>query len=237
VKQIKVFMEESYHLHHSDGHRHRKFTVIKEPIKSVYLSEDELMKIYTTEITPEIILAEYPKTPPHVLPAMITAIKDARTRFLIGAYTGLRFSDYGNMVNIDTSKDIMTIRQIKTDNYVTIPLHPIVKQIGQSLPKPISNQKLNKQLKVLCRIVGLKDKVQYISTVGGKRSNETYEKWKLITTHTARRSAATNMYLAGIDTISIMMITGPKTERAFMAYIGVSPEENAKRLKKHPFFN
>ena len=45
------------------------------------------------------------------------------------------------------------------------------------------------------------------------------------------------MYKAGIPTIAIMKITGHKSERVFMDYIKVSGEENARMLKKNPFFN
>ena len=46
-------------------------------------------------------------------------------------------------------------------------------------------------------------------------------------THTARRSGATNMYLAGIPTIAIMKVTGHKTEREFMKYIKITEEQTA----------
>lgn len=64
-----------------------------------------------------------------------------------------------------------------------------------------------------------------------------YEKWELVSSHTARRSAATNMYKAGIPTISIMKITGHKSERVFMDYIKITGEKNAQMLKNNPFFN
>jgi hypothetical protein len=37
-----------------------------------------------------------------------------------------------------------------------------------------------------------------------------YPKFKLISTHTARRSFATNLYIADIPAISIMKITGQR---------------------------
>ncbi|MDB5208187.1 MAG: integrase [Flavisolibacter sp.] len=46
------------------------------------------------------------------------------------------------------------------------------------------------------------------ATKGGKRVTETFRKFELITTHTARRSFATNAYLNTVPTISIMKITG-----------------------------
>ena len=63
-----------------------------------------------------------------------------------------------------------------------------------------------------------------------------YPKCDIITTHTARRSAATNMYKAGIPSISIMRITGHTTEKAFMKYIKITAEENAELMAKNKFF-
>lgn len=45
---------------------------------------------------------------------------------------------------------------------------------------------------------------------------------ELVKTYTARRSGATNMYLAGIPTIAIMKVTGHKTEKEFIKYIKAS---------------
>ena len=53
---------------------------------------------------------------------------------------------------------------------------------------------------------------------------------ELISTHTARRSFATNMHLMGISSINIMGITGHRTEKAFMKYIKVTPKEHAVKL-------
>ena len=55
-------------------------------------------------------------------------------------------------------------------------------------------------------------------------------------THVARRSFATNAYLAGIPAISIMKFTGHKTESSFLKYIKVNQERNAELLMNHEFF-
>lgn len=60
-------------------------------------------------------------------------------------------------------------------------------------------------------------------------------KYKLISSHTARRSFATNAYKAGVPTIAIMKITGHTKESTFLKYIRVSAEENAELLSQHPF--
>ena len=55
----------------------------------------------------------------------------------------------------------------------------------------------------------------------------------LVSSHTARRSFATNYYLQEFPTIDLMKITGHKTERAFLTYIRVSKLDTAKRLNEH----
>lgn len=73
-------------------------------------------------------------------------------------------------------------------------------------------------------------------TKGGMRQTRVLEKWQLITTHTARRSFATNAFLAGVPTISIMKITGHKSELVFMHYIKISSEQNALLMLEHDHF-
>lgn len=71
---------------------------------------------------------------------------------------------------------------------------------------------------------------------GGKNVEKTYPKYKLVSSHTARRSFATNAYKAGVPTIAIMKITGHTKESTFLKYIKVSAQENAEMLSNHPFF-
>jgi integrase len=65
------------------------------------------------------------------------------------------------------------------------------------------------------------------------RVSKAFQKWELVTTHCARRSFATNLYKSDFPSISIMAITGHKTEEAFLKYIKVTPEEHAKKLREH----
>ena len=65
------------------------------------------------------------------------------------------------------------------------------------------------------------------------RERNKKKKFEMISSHTARRSFATNLYNDGYPAISIMHITGHKTESSFLKYIKTSPEEHAKKLRKH----
>src|SRR5690606_37209933 len=100
-----------------------------------------------------------------------------------------------------------------------------------NLPHVISNQKLNVYLKELGELVGFDEIISITKTVGGMASHKSYKKFELLTTHTARRSLATNQYLRAIPSRLIMMITGHKTEKSFLKYIKVSAEQEAERLQ------
>ena len=66
---------------------------------------------------------------------------------------------------------------------------------------------------------------------------EIVPKYTLVTTHTARRTGATLMYLDGMDLLTIMKFTGHETEAEFLKCIRVTAEENAIRLSKMKYFN
>jgi integrase len=157
--------------------------------------------------------------------------------FLIGCYTGLRYSDF-SIIKPEQIKDgyIELKEQTKTGNPVIIPVHATVNRIlekynGQ-LPKSISNQKTNSYLKEIGRLMpSLQMNFSRAITKGGVKVMTNYQKWELLSTHTARRSFATNEYLNGTPTITIMAITGHRTEKAFLRYIKLTPKEHAKLLQ------
>jgi hypothetical protein len=80
------------------------------------------------------------------------------------------------------------------------------------IPPVISGQKLNQYLKELCKKAGftqqVKDTLEGINKPEG--AGEHCAKYELVTTHTARRSCATNLYLAGFDLYFIQGILGAR---------------------------
>ena len=109
----------------------------------------------------------------------------------------------------------------------------ILEKYNGELPVSISNQKFNQYIKEVCKHAGLNSMVSKSITKGGIPRSKNYKKWELVSSHTARRSFATNLYNSGFPTISIMAVTGHKTEKAFLLYIRVTPEEHAKKLREH----
>jgi integrase len=162
--------------------------------------------------------------------------------FVLSCYTGLRFSDWGKYTpeNIIEGGRLLKVMTFKTGELVVIPLSTTAREIlnryqGTSFRLP-SNVKMNKTLKVIGQLAEMHQTMNVSSTSGGIVMTVLRMKWELITTHTARRSFATNAFLSGIPTISIMKITGHRTERSFLKYIRVSQLENAIKMAEHPFF-
>lgn len=193
-----------------------------EESESIYLTTGELNRIYSIQY----------------LPPYLDRVRDM---FLIGCDTGLRFSDLTRLTkgNI-TSDNTISIKTQKTDQKIEVPITPRVRNIFEKynyeLPKGISNQKYNSYLKDIAQIAGINEPIERTITKGGMRATTTVKKWELVTSHTARRSFATNAFLNGVPTLAIMKITGHRTESAFMKYIKMSPKDNAIKLQNHKFF-
>ena len=224
IKTLKLFLNEATErgINTKLDFKSRRFKSVSEQAETIYLTEDELLKIYEHDYSENSRLGQ------------------TRDLFIIGCYTGLRFSDFSQLTTENIVNGQIKINTQKTEQTVVIPIHWTVKAIlekysdtAKGLPRPISNQKMNKYLKEIGKEVKLNDKVIVTTTKAGLRVQKTVEKHELITTHTARRSMATNLFLSGFPAISIMKITGHKTEKAFMSYIRISQEENAKLLQLH----
>jgi integrase len=241
-KNIKTFMNESKRtgLHSFSGFEHRDFKVESEQTDSIYLTMQELEKIYSMEFTEQFLIENGYDSRPHNLKRAIASLNEERDRFLIGCFTALRHSDYSRLESLHFKDDMITIWTQKKDKKVYIPMHHLLRRILErrmnALPLPISDQKHNVQIKEIGKLAGIDDDVLLTKTRGGKRENITGKKYEFITTHTARRSGATNMYLAGIDVKFIQDILGHSKSEQTLKYIKVSAEDNAKRLQNHPYF-
>jgi len=128
------------------------------------------------------------------------------------------------------------VKTIKTAEPVVIPLKhtviDIIKKYDNNFPASLSNQKMNDYLKEVCALLKcLHVKTSTSITRGGHTVIEQKKKYELVSTHTARRSFATNCYLSKVPSFVIMGITGHKTEKSFIKYIKITPDEKANILE------
>lgn len=238
LKAVMVEARDQDKLHNNTAIHGKNFMAPTSETDSIYLTEDELLKLHHLDITAELITEIYPDLPKNKIQPRIRAYSKARDIFLIGAFTGLRVSDYARLKEMNIT-DTIRIQTVKTGAKVVIPIHWVVQEIldrGFDFEAKMYDQKINLYIKEVGKAAGLCDEVMITRNHGGKSIQETHPKYELITTHTARRSFATNAYKAGVPTISIMKITGHTRETTFLRYIKVSEDENAEMLKNHDFF-
>jgi len=198
--------------------QYRGFKTLTEESQNIYLTPEELQEIY------QLDLSDKP------------SLEKTRDLFIVGCWTGLRYSDWNKIAPENIKGELITIFQEKTGQKVVVPIHPTVRQILNKydgiLPKTISNQKFNAYLKQITKLVKLNQSVSKQTTRAGKKETILKKKWEMVTTHTARRSFATNMYKAGVPSITIMAITGHRTESVFLKYIKVTLEEHANKMRE-----
>jgi integrase len=246
IKNLKTIMRlaKDEGLHNNTATQQRKFKTIIVDTENIYLNENELNRIKELDLSGDGIIeiknkkGEKVKISKHELDI-------SRDVFLIGCYTALRFSDYcriskENIQTTGTGNKVIEIITKKTGEKVIIPIHPyllqILKKYNYNVPKTWE-QKINQRIKIVGELAKIDENIPIESVKGGLKVQKTVKKYDLIKTHTARRSGATNMYLAGVNSIDIMKLTGHKTETSFMKYIKTGKEETADKLSKHPFFN
>lgn len=240
IKQTYRESRDNDRLHDEHGTDHRDFIAPKDPVDNVYLNLDELKLIHDLDIEKAVLSDTVSKKAKEGdnIPRRIAALERARGLFLIGCYTGLRVSDFSRLRDAHIGRFI-TIKTQKTGTSVVIPIHPVVREIinrGFDLSDTITDQKLNGHIKELCRMAGITQEVLVNRNVGGQNVEVVMPKYQLVSSHTARRSFATNAYKSGVPTIAIMKITGHTKESTFLKYIKVSAQENADMLSRHPFF-
>lgn len=171
---------------------------------------------------------------------------NVRNWFIIGCWTGLRISDWGRVK--DFSQDSITITPEKTKHTsgkaVVIPVHPQIRSIIEryGMPYKIADQNYNDYIKEVFKEAGITYKVEgsKMESIGKDAKDREimrkkvgkFPKNELISSHTCRRSFATNNYLMGGDTLDIMSITGHTTEKSFLKYIKATPRQHADRMRK-----
>lgn len=196
--------------------------VEKEEMPTVYLSQNEIARIYYYQ-------------------GLTKKQERIRDLFVIGCYTALRYSDLNTLTKDDVRNGCIHKITKKSNIRVVIPMHDFVIEIldkyDGNFPNGLTSQHFNRYLKMICKKIGINEPVYLSYTKGGKMITEKKEKWELISSHTARRSGATNLYKTGRMKISeIMRITGHYSEKSFMRYVRTTKEDTARTMAGDDFF-
>ncbi len=217
---LKYFIRKAENQHLHNDRSYREFKTTTAPVTKIVLTFEQLEHLATLDFSQK----------PH--------LEKARDLFLIGSYSGMRYSDFSRISpeHIKTHKGerVLEITTKKTAQTVIIPLHPILDSIlsryGYTSPK-MHNQDMNGYLKEIGQAAGLTHEIIVQDSKGGIRKERRAQFWEMLTTHVARRSFATNYYERHPEQIDrIMKITGHTTERMFRAYIVTDARDSALKF-------
>ena len=196
-----------------------EFDTRREETDSIYLTEEQILEMLKIKDFDE---------PVHEV---------VRDVFVLGCFTGMRFSDYSSMDTTAIRNNRLEFVQKKTGGKVTLPIHPVVNTILKKYNNVLPSVPENNEFNRIIKLVGEKLPslhVPFTKQVTYKRELTEFVgmKYTYLQTHTARRSFCSNEYLKGTDPLIIMSISGHKSHKSFMRYIKVSGDQFADRLEK-----
>ena len=166
-----------------------------------------------------------------------------RDRFIVAYNFLLRFEDSikvnkGDITEIGGSY-FFNFKTGKTKEGVIIPVFKMTYNILEANNYALSrttNQESNWKLKEIGRLAGINGIVTITEYRRGTRIDKNVTRHTEITTHTTRRSGATNMYLSGMPLKVIQILGGWKSIKQLERYIKIDKMQNAMKASEHDFF-
>ena len=134
--------------------------------------------------------------------------------------------------------ECIKVTQKKTGTELYIPLTDRVRTILERSKgkRAYCIDKFNKGIKEICKRAGFLEMVEVTSSYGLKRETMKIPFYELVSSHTARRTLATLMYMAGCPLADIMAITGHKEESTLRKYLRMTNKEKGMAVAKTEYF-
>ncbi|HQC06645.1 MAG TPA: phage integrase SAM-like domain-containing protein, partial [Kaistella chaponensis] len=195
IKVLKSFLNWATDKGYNSTRDFEKFKASDHDIDIIYLSFEELMKLYNKDMKSD-------------------KLSQVRDFYCMGCFTGLRFSDLSklHLANISDDHIVISIQKTKTQNHA-IKLNKYAKEILNKYkgtiyePLPvISSQKFNEYIKDCCELAEIKQSFTTHWFVGNQKKSLTQPKHRFITSHTARKTFITNSLLLGMEPKAIQKI-------------------------------
>lgn len=240
IKRLKRFLQYSYDRGAYDALNFKKVKLYEyriEDQKKIYLTKDEINRLYNYDFHTK---ASYPIMVPvlkgktEVVNVSPETLTKARDLFILGCFTGLRFSDLEQLSPEHITKGFIELTTIKTHKPVHIPIilyaKDIIEKYSNGLPM-ISQQKMNMYIKEICRIVGIDDKIKLPTWRGKDRKDEIFSKYDLITSHTMKKSFVMLCVNEGIPVEVVASITG-NSIKTLSHYYQIENDTKVKHLQK-----
>ena len=150
-----------------------------------------------------------------------------RDVFLISAFGGMRHSDAIRLNESNIVGNTIQYVSVKTKIHTIVPLKPIVRDYIINRPiVEMEDSTYNRIIRRICRKCGISDRVKVF-----KAGNESEgEKWQYVSSHTARRTCGTLLYLRGVDILTISKILGHTDIKTTQNYIKADMRRDSEAL-------
>ena len=188
----------------------------KAAVQNVYLTEKEIQRIATY-------------SPRNEREALVQA------QFMIGVLTLARHSDFVHFDESNIVGDSLVYVSQKTHIQSSIPVSPTLLKflrIQKELIKEgikISDDGFNDVLKRICKRCVIVEPIKLYQ----RGETATKPKYEFVTSHTARRTGVTNLYLRGLDLLTISKIAGHTETKTTQGYICCGMRELPQEAKDY----
>ena len=221
IKVLKSFLNWATDKGYNTARDFEKFKASDHDIDIIYLSFEELMKLYNKDLKSD-------------------KLSQVRDFYCMGCFTGLRFSDLSklHLANISDDHIVISIQKTKTQNHA-IKLNKYAKEILNKYkgtiyePLPvISSQKFNEYIKDCCELAEINQSFTTHWFVGNQKKSLTQPKHRFITSHTARKTFITNSLLLGMEPKAIKKIANIKKDAVLDKYMKVTEAFTDEQMDK-----
>lgn len=152
-----------------------------------------------------------------------------RNQFIIGAYTGCRHSDFMKLDKTNIVNGHLRYVSQKTKIQADVPLKPVVIDYLSYSFKEYSDVTFNRTIRYICKKCEINEIIKLFQA--GKEA--VGEKWMFISSHDARRSFATNLYLRGCDLFAISKMMGHSSTTQTETYICCGLKELPEKVMEY----
>lgn len=188
----------------------------KTTVQNVYLTEEEI----------QCVVNYNPKNDREAL---------VQAQFCIGVLTLARHSDYCKFDESNITGDNLVYVSQKTKIQSSIPTSPTllkflkIQQDIISKGVAVSDDSFNDTIRRICMKCGIDEPVKLY-----QRGETTIKpKYQFVSSHTARRTGVTNLYLRGLDLLTIAKIAGHTSTNTTMGYVCCGIRELPQEAKEY----
>jgi integrase len=216
ITTLKTFLHWATERNYNTNLVFVKFKAVSTNADIIYLTHDELLKIYNLDLSQN------------------KRLEQVRDSFCLGCFTGLRHSDITTVQKANIKGDNIIMTSFKTREQLEIPLNDysleILKKYDYKLPA-ISNQKFNDYIKEVGQLAEINDPIILTKYRGAEQVKFEKLKWEFLSSHCGRRTFVTLSLEKGMRAETVMAITGHKNYATFKKYIKITSKVKLVEMK------